>query len=51
MVDNMVRGKPHPKEGTGGVEMAGHPSATVDILTNTLRRRREEVREVIYEGI
>ena len=49
MVDNMVRGEPHPKEGTGGVEVAGHPSAAVDILTNTLQRRRVEAREVIHE--
>ena len=51
MVDNMVWGEPHPKEGTGGVEVARHPSAGVDILTNTLRRRREEIREMIHEAI
>ena len=48
MVDDMVWGEPHPKEGTGGVEVAGHPCTAVDILTNTLWKG--ETREPIPEA-
>ena len=42
MVDDMIWGEPHPKEGTGGVEVAGHPCTTVDIFTNTLWKGGKE---------
>ena len=40
VVDDVVRRQPHPKQGAGGVKMAGHPSPTVDILSYTLHMRR-----------
>ena len=42
MVDNVVWGEPHPKEGTGRMQVAGHSRAAVYILTNTLHRREGE---------
>ena len=36
MVDDVVWGEPHPKEGTGRMQVAGHSCAAVHILTNTL---------------
>ena len=42
MVDNVVWGEPHSKEGTGRMEVAGHSCAAVHILTNTLQGRQRE---------
>lgn len=42
MVDNVVWGEPHSKEGTGRMEVAGHSCAAVHILTNTLHGRQRE---------
>lgn len=46
VVDNVVRRESHPKQSTGGVQVTGHPSPAVHILTNTLQDTcREKGRE------
>lgn len=45
MVDNIVWGEPHSKEGTGRMEVAGHSCAAIHILTNTLHGRQREGEE------
>ncbi len=46
MVDHIVRGKAHPKESTGWVQVAGHPTTAVHILTNTLGRIEDGIHTI-----